>query len=551
MINTRQINGDPITEGYFVQMGPFPFLSDYERAAGGTTLHWLGTCLRQTPNDFHEKTLYNRGENWPVNYEEMMPYYRRAEYEIGVSGDVKQNAYLGIHYAKDYVFPMAIPQSYLDLFLSKHTEGMEVELGGKKYPMIVSQTPQGRNGNPNPNYNIKGKKIKYIPTGAAGNQDMGHRCEGSSNCVPICPVQAKYNANKTMLKALATGNVEIRIRHVASTVAIDPKTQEISGINYKEYAKSKDGQRTVIREGQVQGKVYMLATHAVENAKILLASNAGNSSGQVGKNLMDHLVMLTWGLAPEPIGAFRGPGSTSGVESLRDGDFRREHSSFRIEIGNWGWNWPETAPLDTATNAIDKLNLFGDELRDYVKAFVSRQFRIGWELEQLPSEENYVTIDPEYRDDLGNYRPVIHYDIDDYLAKGAKVAKGISDQWFQRVGVQDYTVYNDTDAGYFEYENVGYTLNGAGHLVGTHRMGDDPETSVVDADQRSWDHKNLYVAGCGSHPTIATANPSLTMAALAYKSIDAIIKQLDTGKKSGKKRTALAGKRALRSKKAK
>jgi choline dehydrogenase-like flavoprotein len=65
------------------------------------------------------------------------------------------------------------------------------------------------------------------------------------------------------------------------------------------------------------------------------------------------------------------------------------------------------------------------------------------------------------------------------------------------------------------YGDTGYTFQGAGHLAGTHRMGTSPRTSVVDPRQRSWDHDNLYLVGCGNMPTIGTSNPSLTMTALA------------------------------------
>ena len=73
--------------------------------------------------------------------------------------------------------------------------------------------------------------------------------------------------------------------------------------------------------------------------------------------------MITWGLMPSNIGAFRGPGSTSGIPSFRDGKFRRVHASFRVEIGNWGWNWAAGAPFSTVSELVDKHNVFGEELR--------------------------------------------------------------------------------------------------------------------------------------------------------------------------------------------
>lgn len=244
---------------------------------------------------------------------------------------------------------------------------------------------------------------------------------------------------------------------------------------------------------------------------------------------MDHLVMLTWGYMPYNIGAFRGPGSTSGIASFRDGDFRRELSSFRVELGNWGWSWPTGAPLSDLTNYIDNDNLYGTALRERLVRNVPRQFRIGWEGEQLPEATNRVTIDQAYMDQLGNYRPVINYDIGDYTRAGLAQAKRIADQLSAYIGVEDETSYSSSDPGYFEYQGQGYTANGAGHLVGTHRMGSDSSTSVVDPNQRSWDHPNLYIAGCGSMTTLGTSNPTLTAAALAIKTGDSLLNDFRKG----------------------
>ena len=250
---------------------------------------------------------------------------------------------------------------------------------------------------------------------------------------------------------------------------------------------------------------------------------------------MDHLVMLTWGLFPKDIGAYRGPGSTSGMPLTRDGNFRKNRSAFRVEIGNWGWNWPKNTPESTLLDAVEN-GLFGEELIEHIKDQTSRQFRIGWEMEQLPSENNYITIDEKYKDDLGNYRPIIHYELNDYEKKGAVAATKLSNAVFERLGIESKTEYEESAPGYFEYkytDECGETIfkssfNGAGHVVGCHRMGTDKYNSVVDENQRSHEHPNLFVAGCGSLPTIATSNPTLTMAALAFKTADEIVKEFNS-----------------------
>ena len=110
------------------------------------------------------------------------------------------------------------------------------------------------------------------------------------------------------------------------------------------------------------------------------------------------------------------------------------HASFRVEIGNWGWNWAAGAPFSSVSELVDKRNVFGKELRSRLASEVPRQFRIGWEAEQLPEAYNRVTIDPEYRDALGNYRPVIYYNLPDYTRAGLAKAKKVSDQIFPAPG---------------------------------------------------------------------------------------------------------------------
>ncbi|WP_299434987.1 GMC family oxidoreductase [uncultured Aquimarina sp.] len=516
-------------DGYFKQYGPAPFQSTYTRAKGGTTLHWLGTCLRMLPSDFKEKDLYDSGKNWPINYYDLMPYYRMAEREIGVSADVDEQAFLGIEFEENYVYPMTkIPQSHLDKKLTEWTEGATFDYEGKKYPYKIVSTPQGRNSNPNPKYN---NGEGYQPVGAVGNPDLGQRCEGNSACVPICPVQAKYNALKTLKKAVDKG-VVIYSQCVASEILYDKDTGEITGIKYKEYEdfdSLTDANRSCsYKEKVIKAKRYVLAAHAVENAKLMLASGFKNKN--IGQNLMDHPVLLTWGLAPEAIGAFRGPGSTSGIPSLRDGTFRRDRSAFRIEIGNWGWNWPTGSPTTELQEGLSK-GLFGKELRTFLLDTVQKEFRLGFLIEQQALSNNSVTIDDRYRDELGNHRPIVNYNITDHEKEGMLAAKEFSKQFFDALGGTDKTKYSSDRGGFILYKDEELWWQGAGHLAGTHIMGTNKENSVVDKDQRCHEHKNLFLIGCGNMPTMGTSNPTLTIAALSFWAAENISKDLNSLKK--------------------
>ncbi|MCX5214324.1 GMC family oxidoreductase [Kitasatospora sp. NBC_00240] len=557
----------PSDNGYFVQMGPLPFGSDYTRSLGGTTLHWLGTCLRMLPNDFRMKTEYGRGRDWPLGYEDLKPYYERAEWDIiGVSANVEDQVYPGIGgdpeaYFRSadrnrfpdgvYHFPMErIPSSYLDRYLAKKSAGLVVGLTDRNgvehaFPIKISNTPVGRNSQPAKGYQV---------VGAVGNADHGQRCEGNSSCIPICPVQAKYNALKTLYElivkypdrepeegaprkarfAVRSQCVVSRVRHTQQP----GRTGTVTGLTFTTYFD--DGSAPV--ETTVTADRYVLAANAVENATLLLASGAANNSDQVGRNLMDHPLLLTWGMFEDSVGAFRGPGSTSGIPAFRDGSFRSERTAFRVEIGNWGWNFPENAPYDTVQDLVGggesgQVKLYGKELRKRLGEILPRQFRIAWELEQDPEPTNRVTIDDRWKDSLGNHRPVIHYDLSPYMRASLPWAAEASRQLFAQLGIADkvrrpeyrpgdYTHYDPNDPSAVTYEGVTYWVRGAGHVVGTHRMGEDPATSVVDSHQRSHDLPNLYIVGCGSMPTLGTSNPTLTMTALAIRTGDRIAEQL-------------------------
>lgn len=550
VLDVKPIESMDRKSGYFVQKGPLPFGSDNWVGPGGTTQHWLGTALRMLPNDFRMKTMYGHGADWPISYQDLRAYYEMAEYEIGVSGEVKDQKLPNIdsdYFSPDYVFPMErIPPSYLDRLMLKETEGLCVEMQKEDgttetHTVHCCTTPQGRNSIPNPEYKITGvawnrrsKKLclvktdpgSYRPVGSLWDPYTGQRCEGNAACVPICPVQAKYNALKTVKRAKESNQhlFEIRSQSVACELEIDPDSKRIAGVRFKRYESAAESKYT---QGVARGTIYVLAASAIENAKLLLASGAANSSDQVGRNLMDHMCLLTWGMFPEKVYPFRGPGSTTNISSFRDGDFRSRHSAWICPIDNWGWGWPEFSPGTDVIEAVSE-GMFGPALRKHLNGILTRQVLLHFECEQDPEPGNRVTIDPMYKDRLGNYRPVIHYNASDYVKRAFEAAKSISDKIFEANKIKDRTEYVFGEADYWQYNGKSYTSRGAGHIVGTHRMGSDKKDSVVDPDMRTWDHDNLFLAGCGNMPTLGTSNPTLTMTALAFKAAEAILKQLET-----------------------
>ena len=513
------------SRGYFIQKGPLPYRSDYTKILGGTTLHWLGTCLRMIPNDFNVKSLYGIGLDWPLNYNDLIEYYEKAELEIGVSGNADEQRTLGkllnieeTWFREDYCFPMHnIPQSFLDKYIAKGLSEKHYTLYGNKYPYVVTSTPQGRNGVPNENYRINNKT--YVPAGAVGNPYQGHRCQGFSSCVPICPIQAKYNALKTLEKAVNTGNVTINTQSVASRVLYNTEGN-VQAIEYKAYNNKNKSDFKVYK---ARGKVFILAANAIENTKLMLNSNMNNPL--LGKYLMDHPFLLTWGLSRDSLGNFRGPGSTSGIETFRDGDFRKIHSPFRIEISNLGWSWAKGTPMSLIKDLVGK-GIYGQKLRRILYNHSQRQIQLGFLLDQPPNINNCITINKNKVDQLSIPRPIINYNISEYTLKGMEKAKMISEDIFKNIKIEDHSYYNEHDPGYIEINNKGYVFNPAGHFLGGHIMGTNQNNSVVNKYQKVWGYDNCYAVGCGSLPTSGTANPTLTLAALSYLTVDDICRNM-------------------------
>ncbi|MDQ3226642.1 MAG: GMC family oxidoreductase, partial [Chloroflexota bacterium] len=284
---------------YYVQSGPEKFKSTYERRVGGTTWHWLGTTVRLLPSDFAMQTRYGVGVDWPISYEELEPWYGEAERELGVAGESSRD--LGSPRSGDYPMP-AIPISFGDQLWVKAA----ATLG-----WTVEPSPQARNS------------VEYQGRPA---------CCGNAMCIPICPIQAKYDASYHIQLAEDAG---ARLFENAVAYRIEVNNEgAVTAVRYK----TPDG-----AEQTITGSIYVGAANAIETAKLLLLSTSeatpngvANSSDQVGRNLSDHPIQLSIAASIEPYYPYRGPLSVAGIEQLREGDFRRDRAALRIELGNDG-----------------------------------------------------------------------------------------------------------------------------------------------------------------------------------------------------------------------
>ena len=504
-----------------------PFSSTYERVAGGTGNHWMGTCLRMSEADFRLFDEYGVGKNWPkdIGAQELADDYAQAEARIGVSADAnEQRSYTNAYFPNGYEYPMpALSRSLVDKRIASKVDG-HVLTQDNETAAQVTGTPAGRNSRP------------YVGRRA---------CHGNTNCTPLCPIQAKYDPTVTLSLALDTGKVHMMYKTVIDQVLLGSGSK-VSGLHYKQYTDIGVPAGSGVTKEDMLGTedtIFVLAANAIENAKIVLNSpGVANRNDLVGRNLMDHPVVLGWGLMPmdeAPVFGYRGPLSTSGVENLRDGDFRKERAAWRIEIGNEGWNWPAGDPFTSASDYIDRTNLsqtnpdkklyLGSAFVGQANQILTRQFRMGFLVEQLPQAGNQVLLADGYVDNLGIKRPKIRYGIDEYTAKGFESAQEAATAVMDLLGVdksQQFVSTGSTVKPRVTYNGTLYNYTGAGHLCGTHLMSDDPNDGVVDSYQKTWEHDNLYLVGCGSHPTVGTQNPTLTMMAMVFRTSKQILGQI-------------------------
>ncbi|EST35077.1 GMC family oxidoreductase [Streptomyces roseochromogenus] len=477
---------DPVAMNrYYVETGPDLYESGFQRMLGGSTWAWRGNTPRFLPNDFQLKTNYGVGADWPIAYADLEPYYVQAEAELGVSGN--DDEWVGLT-PRSAPYPMpGMAPSYGDELVRAALADIGPIDG---VPVTVVTTPQARNSE------------EYRDRSA---------CQGNSSCIPVCPSGAKYDAGFHI--GLARDRLGVEIRTACVVTRLLPRPGNLAPtVVFRDWTTADKA------EQQVDAQHVVVAVNAIETPKLWLLSGLDNRSDQVGRNLMDHLANEIVGLFGQPVFPFRGPQSALGIDTFRDGDFRRNNGAFRMTIGNDGWGRTEPPAVALAhfmwDDANKRIKLTGQPLQQAIRDRVTRQLRISFSTEQLPDPANRVTLSDE-RDALDIPRPKIAYRIDDYSKRALAYGHSVARRMWQHL--------EDT-AGATEVSPLQPDLRflGAGHLMGTMRMGTGPSASVVDPTGQSHAHRGVWVVGSSVFPTCGTANPTLTLSALTLRTADAL-----------------------------
>lgn len=442
----------------------------YVRAVGGTTWHWAASCWRHLPVDFAMASTYGVGRDWPISYDDLEPYYVRAEEAMGVAGPLDPELQSPSRRSRAYLADM-IPWGE----------------GDKAVAAVV---------------NPHGYRLVPIPQGRMVTPWRGRpACCGNNNCQPICPIGAMYNAVHTVAAAEARG---ARVLADAVVYRIDTDADNrVTAVHWYDRQKVSH---------QASGRAFVLACNCLENARLLLiAANdqnprgIANSSDQVGRNMMDHSGFHCTFLADRPIWLGRGPAQSSCMVGPRDGAFRSNHSANKMILNN-------ISRVVPATDQALKLGLVGASLDAEIRRRAAYGIDLSISLEPLPNPKNRLTLSTSRRDGLGLPCPDIRYDVGDYVRKGYDKAC----EQLRHIG----TLFDATEF------NITTKLNANNHMMGSTIMGSERRTSVVDGDCRAHDHPNLWLPGGGPMVSASVVNSTLTMAALGLKSADAIARTL-------------------------
>ena len=430
------------------------------KAVGGSTVHFAMVSLRFRPEWFKSRSLLGYGADWPLDWREMWDYYTEVEQALKISGPLRYP--WGPKRPRYPYRPHEVNAA--GLVLAKGAEALGIDW--TPTPLATVSAPRG----------------------------LSPPCVYRGMCVIGCSTNAKQSALITWIPRAIAAGAEIRDLAMVGRIETNDRGR-VAGVHY-------------LREGRwrfQKARNVVVAGYAIETPRLLLMSaNArhphglANSSGLVGKYLMTQANQAVWGLMDEEIRAYKGPPSLAITEHWNYCDTGKDFFG--------GYAYMSQGPLPTlwATTLAGSRGLWGQALLDQMENY---NHQVGLKIvgELLPQERNQVTLADE-KDQYGLPVARVTYSLCDNDKRLIEHSLAFMTQALAAAGASD--IWRQTDD--------------TCHLNGTARMGDDPATSVVDSDCRSWDIPNLWVCDGSVFPTVGGVNPSLTIQAIACRTGDRI-----------------------------
>ena len=451
-------------------------------ALGGGSLTWGMQAWRFHPDDFRMASKYGVPErsslaDWPLSYEDLHPFYAQAERELGVAGPAAS----GPGRPGDAEYPMSpFPASDVDRWLAAGA----ARCGWRTQPVPLA--------------------VNTVPRAGRPACVRCHQCIGFA-----CPVDAKNGSHNTMIpRALATGSCDLAIRSRVTRVVSDTRGVVI-GVELLRSVGNGQPERRFVR-----ARVIVLAAGAIETARLLLLSatghhpdGLGNHAGHVGRHLQTHTYPVAMGLLPPDLAApTDGPGVGVATLSVTHdnpgviGGALLANDFVKTPLAFWEAALPPDIPRWGRDNKRAMQRLFG------------RVVDIRGPVQEIPTPELRVTIEPRLRDGLGV--PAVRLTGTKH-PETVRTATFIAEQaarWLRESGADPVWIGAQSDAAY--------------HQAGTARMSARAEDGVTDAEGRVHGHENLFVADGSVHVTNGAVNPALTIFALAIRTSQSLIDTL-------------------------
>ena len=484
------IDGEPYT-----QKNGSKFSWFRSRMLGGRTNHWGRISLRFSERDFKHKDVDGLGENWPIGYEDVRPYYDKVDKLIGVFGSKE-----GLENEPDGFFLPAPKPRLHELYYIDSAKKSNIPVIPSRMSMVT-------------------KKI---------NEDRGV-CFYCGQCGRSCQIYADFSAGSCLIFPAQKngGQIDLFVNAMVREVTTNEEGKATGVV----YINKEDR-----KEYGLKGKIVVLAASACSTARILLNSKSkqhpaglGNSSGVVGKYLHDSTGGGMTGFIPDLMN--RKTYNEDGVGGMhvytpwwldnKKLDFAR---GYHIEI--WGGLGMPSYGFGFNPNALneflgEKVGGYGNVLREDVKKYYGAMIGFAGRGESIAMESNYCEIDPNKVDEFGIPVLRFNYQWSDHERLQAKHMQETFEELIHNMGghVLGDIPGKDKDYGLL---NPGEII----HEVGTTRMGNDPKTSVVNKYEQLHDADNVFIVDAGPFVSQADKNPTWTILALAWRTSDYIIDQL-------------------------
>ncbi|HLY42784.1 MAG TPA: GMC family oxidoreductase [Terracidiphilus sp.] len=435
------------------------------KGVGGGSVHWAAFAPRFHPSDFRVYTEDGVGTDWPLSYWDLKPYYELLEREIPIAGPAW--------------FPWGDPHG--------HPYGPH-PLGGVGDVLVRGCSRLGIRS-------VAGGPVAIL---SASHGDRPH-CIYRGFCLQGCKVGAKASTLITHVPDAMTHGAEIRAYSMASRIILRPDGR-VDGVIYLD----RDG-----KEHFQKSRAVIVSGYAIETPRLLLNSacpghphGLANSSGTLGKYLMAQAGNVVAGRFDELIRLYKAPPAHALSEEFYETDRRRDFArGFAIQTVG-------PLPIAFAKQMVAAMGAWGWGMRRVMMDY-NHWATIGVLGEILPWEDNRVEL-AEEKDQYGLPVAKVTFNLHDNDKKLIEFGKNKVIEIVRAAGAKQI-VQESRFA----------------HLVGAARMGDDPSTSVVDKFGRTHDIPNLFVCDGSILPTQGSANPGLTIQALAARTADYLIKQGD------------------------